>query len=112
MKPPTHVHPRQHPRRTPAFTLIELLVVIMVIAVLISLLLPALQKANDCLKEGKGLWEAGLTKEELEILKPLTLLTVKPVSSTATATVPRHQGRSPMTRRLRPSARGGTRNAP
>jgi len=41
--------------------------------------LPALQKANDCLKEGKGLWEAGLTKEELEILKPLTLLTVKPV---------------------------------
>ena len=41
--------------------------------------LPALQKANDCLKDGRGLWEAGLTKEELEILKPLTLLTVKPV---------------------------------
>src|SRR5213075_673810 len=38
--------------------------------------LPALQKANDCLKEGKGLWEAGLTKEDLEILRPLTLLTV------------------------------------
>src|SRR5881392_3713890 len=36
--------------------------------------LPALQKANDCLKEGRGLWEAGLTKEELEFLKPLTLL--------------------------------------
>ena len=41
--------------------------------------LPAIQKANDCLKEGRGLWEAGLTPAELEILKPLTLLTVKPV---------------------------------
>jgi GTP-binding protein YchF len=41
--------------------------------------LPAVQKANDCLKEGKGLWEAGLTPAELEMLKPLTLLTVKPV---------------------------------
>jgi GTP-binding protein YchF len=41
--------------------------------------LPALQKANDCLKEGRGLWEAALTPAELETLKPLTLLTVKPV---------------------------------
>src|SRR5690349_14617078 len=41
--------------------------------------LPVLQKANDCLQTGKGLWEAGLTKDELAILAPLTLLTVKPV---------------------------------
>ena len=48
--------------------------------------LPTIQKANDCLKEGRGLWEAGLTATELEMLKPLTLLTVKPVLYAANVT--------------------------
>ena len=48
--------------------------------------LPALQKANDCLKEGRGLWEAGLSAAELEFLKPLALLTVKPILYAANVT--------------------------
>lgn len=38
-----------------------------------------LERANEFLKEGRGLWHASLTKHELEILAPLSLLTVKPV---------------------------------
>src|SRR5262245_61166010 len=41
--------------------------------------LPVLQKANDCLQKGTGLWELGLSAEELALLQPLALLTVKPV---------------------------------
>ncbi|HMC54311.1 MAG TPA: redox-regulated ATPase YchF [Gemmatimonadaceae bacterium] len=48
--------------------------------------LPALQKANDSLKEGKGLWGAGLTPEQLELLRPLALLTVKPILYAANVT--------------------------
>jgi len=48
--------------------------------------LPALQKANDCLKEGRGLWEAGLSAAETGLLQPLTLLTVKPVLYAANVT--------------------------
>ncbi|MDQ6831411.1 MAG: redox-regulated ATPase YchF [Gemmatimonadota bacterium] len=40
---------------------------------------PTLERAHASLSEGKGLWEANLTAEEREILKPLTLLTMKPV---------------------------------
>jgi GTP-binding protein YchF len=41
--------------------------------------LPALERAYGFLKEGRGLWEAKLTDEELTALAPLSLLTVKPV---------------------------------
>ena len=48
--------------------------------------LPVLQRANDFLKEGRGLWEAGFTPAELELLSPLTLLTVKPILYAANVT--------------------------
>jgi hypothetical protein len=41
--------------------------------------LPALERAYGFLKEGRGLWEATLTPQELAALAPLSLLTVKPV---------------------------------
>jgi ribosome-binding ATPase len=48
--------------------------------------LPVLEKAHRFLSEGKGLWEARLSREELGILAPLTLLTVKPVLYAANVT--------------------------
>ncbi|MBA2687442.1 MAG: redox-regulated ATPase YchF, partial [Gemmatimonadaceae bacterium] len=45
-----------------------------------------LEKAHEFLKEGRGLWEAKLTKEELAILAPLSLLTTKPVLYAANVT--------------------------
>jgi len=48
--------------------------------------LPVIQRANDFLKEGRGLWEADFTKEQLELLRPLTLLTVKPILYAANVT--------------------------
>jgi ribosome-binding ATPase len=41
--------------------------------------LPVLEEAMKFLGEGKGLWEAGLSHEQKELLKPLSLLTAKPV---------------------------------
>ena len=41
--------------------------------------LPVLERAHKLLSEGRGLWEARLTSEELAMLAPLGLLTVKPV---------------------------------
>ncbi len=41
--------------------------------------LPVLERAYAFLKEGRGLWEAKLTPDELAALAPLSLLTVKPV---------------------------------
>jgi hypothetical protein len=41
--------------------------------------LPALERAYEFLKDGRGLWEAKLTDQEHEALAPLSLLTVKPV---------------------------------
>ena len=41
--------------------------------------LPALEKAYEYLKEGKGLWESRLTSAERAALAPLSLMTVKPV---------------------------------
>jgi len=41
--------------------------------------LPVLERAYEFLKDGRGLWEAKLTREEAEALAPLSLLTVKPV---------------------------------
>ena len=48
--------------------------------------LPVVQKAHDVLKEGRGLWEAGLTAAEVALLAPLTLLTVKPILYAANVT--------------------------
>ena len=41
--------------------------------------LPALERAYEFLKEGRGLWEAKLSSDEAAALAPLTLLTMKPV---------------------------------
>ncbi|MEP6690380.1 MAG: redox-regulated ATPase YchF, partial [Gemmatimonadaceae bacterium] len=41
--------------------------------------LPALERSFAVLSDGKGLWEANLSKEERATLAPLSLLTVKPV---------------------------------
>ncbi|HKY97834.1 MAG TPA: redox-regulated ATPase YchF [Gemmatimonadaceae bacterium] len=41
--------------------------------------LPVLERAYEFLKEGKGLWEAKLSPDELAALAPLALLTSKPV---------------------------------
>jgi len=41
--------------------------------------LPALERANEFLKDGRGLWEAKLTADEMAALAPLSLLTSKPV---------------------------------
>ena len=48
--------------------------------------LPVLEKAQTFLSEGKGLWEARLSRDELAMLAPLTLLTVKPVLYAANVT--------------------------
>ena len=41
--------------------------------------LPVIERAHKLLAEGRGLWEARLTSDELAMLAPLGLLTVKPV---------------------------------
>ena len=48
--------------------------------------LPALEAALVALREGRGLWHAGLGAEQLALLGPLTLLTVKPVLYAANVT--------------------------
>jgi len=48
--------------------------------------LPVMRRAHDFLKEGRGLWEAGFSPAELELLRPLTLLTVKPILYAANVT--------------------------
>ncbi len=45
-----------------------------------------LEKAYSFLKEGRGLWEAKLSKDELAVLAPLSLLTTKPVLYAANVT--------------------------
>jgi hypothetical protein len=48
--------------------------------------LPALEIANEALKNGTALWHAGLTGEQLAFLKPQSLLTTKPVLYAANVT--------------------------
>lgn len=38
-----------------------------------------LEKVHEFLKDGRGLWQANLSEDEKEALRPLSLLTVKPV---------------------------------
>ena len=47
---------------------------------------PVLELAHTVLSEGQGLWHARLTTEQLEVLRPLTLLTTKPVLYAANVT--------------------------
>src|SRR5688572_27099492 len=48
--------------------------------------LPVVEKAYAFVKEGRGLWEARLSAEELAVLKPLSLLTTKPILYAANVT--------------------------
>ena len=48
--------------------------------------LPVLEKAQSFLSEGKGLWEARLSSDDLRLLAPLSLLTAKPVLYAANVT--------------------------
>ena len=48
--------------------------------------LPVLEKAHGFLKDGRGLWEARLDAEEKAALKPLSLLTAKPILYAANVT--------------------------
>jgi GTP-binding protein YchF len=48
--------------------------------------LPTIEKAYSYLKDGHGLWEAKLSLEELALLKPLSLLTAKPILYAANVT--------------------------
>ena len=45
-----------------------------------------LERAHEFLKEGRGLWEAKLSPEQLAVLQPLSLLTVKPILYAANVT--------------------------
>jgi ribosome-binding ATPase YchF (GTP1/OBG family) len=48
--------------------------------------LPILEKANTALAAGTALWHAGLSADELAVLKPLALLTMKPILYAANVT--------------------------
>jgi GTP-binding protein YchF len=48
--------------------------------------LPALERAHEFLKDGRGLWEAKLSADESATLAPLSLLTSKPVLYAANVT--------------------------
>src|SRR3954452_24803270 len=48
--------------------------------------LPVIEKAYGFLKEGRGLWEAKLSPDALALLKPLSLLTTKPILYAANVT--------------------------
>src|SRR3954464_588012 len=64
--------------------------------------LGVLEHALSFLREGRGLWEARLTKEQLAALQPLSLLTTKPVLYAANVTDHELSGdEGPHLRRLR-----------
>ena len=48
--------------------------------------LPTIERAHEFLKEGKGLWEAQLDPAQLALLKPLSLMTAKPILYAANVT--------------------------
>ena len=48
--------------------------------------LPTIEKAHEFLKEGKGLWEAKLDAAQAALLKPLSLMTAKPILYAANVT--------------------------
>ena len=64
--------------------------------------LAVLERALEFLREGRGLWEARLTEEQLALLRPLSLLTAKPVLYAANVTDHELAGdEGPHLRRLR-----------
>src|SRR5215216_6686240 len=48
--------------------------------------LPVIERAYEFLKDGRGLWEAKLNADQLNVLKPLSLLTSKPILYAANVT--------------------------
>jgi hypothetical protein len=48
--------------------------------------LTVVERAHEFLKDGRGLWEAKLTPEQLAVLQPLSLLTSKPILYAANVT--------------------------
>lgn len=74
--------------------------------------LPALERAYEFLKEGRGLWEAKLTRAEREVLAPLSLLTSKPVLYAANVSdAELHGDEGPHLRALRDAVRASGEHA-
>src|SRR6266498_1650320 len=74
--------------------------------------LPVLERANEFLAEGRGLWEAKLSPEQLAVLAPLTLLTVKPILYAANVTdTELHGDEGPHVTALRKAVRGSGEHA-
>jgi len=74
--------------------------------------LPALERAYEFLKEGRGLWEAKLSPDELAALAPLSLLTTKPVLYAANVSdTELHGDEGPHLRALREAIRSSGEHA-
>jgi GTP-binding protein YchF len=74
--------------------------------------LPALERAFEFLKEGRGLWEAKLTPAETDALMPLSLLTTKPVLYAANVSDSElHGDEGPHVRALREAIRASGEHA-
>ncbi|MGK2961879.1 MAG: redox-regulated ATPase YchF [Gemmatimonadaceae bacterium] len=74
--------------------------------------LPALERAHEFLKDGRGLWEAKLSREENEALSPLALLTSKPVLYAANVSDSElHGDEGPHLRALREAVRASGEHA-
>jgi GTP-binding protein YchF len=70
--------------------------------------LPALERAKAFLAEGRGLWEANLSPAEAAALKPLNLLTTKPVLYAANVSdAELSNGGGPFMTRLRDAVAAG-----
>src|SRR5918996_1585241 len=70
--------------------------------------LPALERAKTFLGEGRGLWEARLTAAEAATLRPLNLLTTKPVLYAANVSdAELSAGGGPLMQRLRDAVAAG-----
>ena len=74
--------------------------------------LPSLERAYEFLKEGRGLWEAKLSADELAALAPLSLLTTKPVLYAANVSdTELHGDEGPHLRALREAIRSSGEHA-
>jgi len=74
--------------------------------------LPALERAYSFLKEGRGLWEAKLSRDESDALAPLSLLTSKPVLYAANVSDSElHGDEGPHLRALREAVRASGEHA-
>ncbi len=74
--------------------------------------LPALEEALKYLSDGKGLWEANLSAEQNELLRPLSLLTAKPVLYAANVSDAELSGEEgPALKALREAVKASGKNA-